>query len=429
MKKNEIYNTNLFTQFIANSLKPSIKVQKNYVDVVSKLVTIIKQICNEQNLIFKIEDHGQKFWDKAKKYETCFIDGGVYSSIMSSSAPFAVRAKSYIVRPDQSIKNREKFEETIAYMGDLYDQNNNLYDPADDPYEDNQLINKKKDAARIAFELAAVVRHIHDKQKFQYCFVHGPLQTPIMPFSGPDFPLFKNDAAKNMMPFFSFNKDDSQRHFINIYLESQKFIKSSKLFPVYGVVERTISTIYIRNLIFIAKTKGIVGASDAIKLIDQMRRYKINDGNLFELILKDGEGLKLIEVQKQIPSKAWEGWYDQMNSFPKVYLGYIKTNSNLPPIRIETLNKPEKLEKDYEFILATSRLLPNYGFPVGLDIADKAARIPSWLGQTTKNYYLKYYLNLALQTEEKSQINNALKNISQKGRQWKLRPKAGGAKI
>ena len=78
-------------------------------------------------------------------------------------------------------------------------------------------------------------------------------------------------------------------------------------------------------------------------------------------------------------------------------MSYLRTNKNQAPIRVESLSFPKKLAKDFEYILATSKLLPNYGFPAGLDIIDKAAKIPSWLGKTAKGYYLKYYLNLALQ--------------------------------
>ena len=41
-------------------------------------------------------------------------------------------------------------------------------------------------------------------------------------------------------------------------------------------------------------------------MISTINRYKINDGNLLELILSDGQALKPLEVEKQIPSKAWE---------------------------------------------------------------------------------------------------------------------------
>ena len=40
-----------------------------------------------------------------------------------------------------------------------------------------------------------------------------------------------------------------------------------------------------------------------------------------------------------------------MDKFPKVHIGYIKVNDSQAPIRIETLNYPKNLIKDYEYIL------------------------------------------------------------------------------
>ena len=314
-------------------------------------------------------------------------------------------------------------------MGDLYDSKNNIYDLSEDPYEDNQLLDKKKDAARIVFEIACLVKHIYEKQNFDYCFLHGPLQTPVMPFSGPEFPLFKKHVVKNILPFLKIDQkeeNNNDRHFINVYLTSLKYLLKSK-FPIYGIVERTKSTIYIRNLLYRSLKKGKVAENDYNKMISTITRYKINDGNLLELILSDGQALKPLEVEKQIPSKAWGDWDIQMNSFPKTFICYLKTNSHQAPIRIESLVKPENLLKDYEYILASSKLLPNYGFPAGLDVVDKAAKIPAWLGRAAKNYYSKYYLDLAIDTDNSKNVNSALK-LLQGGRVWKNRPRAGKVK-
>ena len=419
-------NTSLFQEFIKNSTKsPSHKAQQNFLNIITSVADIIKKICESEKLIFDVNYDGKKYWNTAKKYQACFIDGGVYSSFLSSSAPFAIRAKSYIVKPDEVLHKREVFEETVKFVGDLYDADTSLFDLSEDPYEVNQLLTKKKDAARITFETAAIVRHIFEKQKFEYCFLHGPLQTPIMPFSGPEFPLFKKNVIKTILPFFKIDESsDLDRHFINVYLSSINYIKKSK-YPIFGIVERTGSTIYLRNLLFVAQRKGLVSEADYEKTIGLIKRYKINDGNLFEIILKDCQALRPLEVQKQIPSKAWGEWQNQMDSFPKVFVSYLRTNKNQAPIRVESLSFPKKLAKDFEYILATSKLLPNYGFPAGLDIIDKAAKIPSWLGKTAKGYYLKYYLNLALQSKDPTTITTALKAISDGDRKWKNRPKAG----
>ena len=158
----------------------------------------------KKNSFLIVTYEGKNYWSKAKNYEACFVDGGVYSSFVSSSAPFAIRAKSYIVKPSKSLIERERFEESIKFTWVTYMiRKNNIYDFTEDPYEDNQLLHKKKDAARIMFETAAVVKHVFEKQKFDFCFLHGPIQTPIMPFSGPEFPLFKKRSSKKSFYLFS----------------------------------------------------------------------------------------------------------------------------------------------------------------------------------------------------------------------------------
>ena len=428
LNTNKLLKSSLFTNFINNVIhNPSPEVQKNFMDVSIKIADTIHKICDEEKIIFNVPYNGREYWKYGKSLETCFVDGGVYSSFESSSAPFAIRAKSYIVKPNNPISNREKFEESIAFMGDLYDSKNNIYELSEDPYEDNQLLNKKKDAARIVFEIACIVKHLFEKRKFNYCLLHGPIQTPVMPFSGPEFPLFKEEIVKNILPFLNFKTKKDEKnlnaHFINVYLNSLNYLTKSK-FPIFGIVERTKSTIYLRNLLFIAKQKNKIAANDYEKMISTINRYKINDGNLLELILLDGQALKPLEVEKQIPSKAWGEWDVQMNSFPKTFVGYLKTNSHQAPIRIETLNKPKNIYKDFEYILAMSKLLPNYGFPAGLDVVDKSAKIPSWLGKAAKGYYSKYYLDLAIGTKNNKNVNSALKML-QGGRVWNNRPKAG----
>ena len=141
-------NSSLFSSFIKNSIKaPSPKVQQNFMKVTSELAEIIKKICENEKLIFDVNYEGKKYWEMAKKHRFAFVDGGAYSSFLSSSAPFAIRANTYIVKPDELLEKRELFKETVKFVGNLYDPEKNLYDLDEDPYEDNQLLAKKKDAA------------------------------------------------------------------------------------------------------------------------------------------------------------------------------------------------------------------------------------------------------------------------------------------
>ena len=115
-------NTSLFQEFIKNASKsPSSKAQQNFLNIITNVADVIKKICVSEKLIFDVNYDGKKYWQSAKKYQACFIDGGVFSSFLSSSAPFAIRAKSYIVKPDEALHKREVFEETVKFVGDLYD--------------------------------------------------------------------------------------------------------------------------------------------------------------------------------------------------------------------------------------------------------------------------------------------------------------------
>ena len=105
-----------------------------------------------------------------------------------------------------------------------------------------------------------------------------------------------------------------------------------------------------------------------------------------------------------------------MDSFPSVYIGYIKINDHSAPIRVESLNPSKNLIKDYEYILATARLLPNYGFPVGLNVVDKFAKIPNWMSKASRKYYATHLLT------------QAVKILSKKVRSWKNRPLGGLAR-
>ena len=60
--------------------------------VTSELAEIIKKICENEKLIFDVSYEGKKYWQDAKKHRFAFVDGGAYSSFLSSSAPFAIRA-------------------------------------------------------------------------------------------------------------------------------------------------------------------------------------------------------------------------------------------------------------------------------------------------------------------------------------------------
>ena len=86
-------NSSLFKEFIQNAVtSPSPKVQKNFMEVMGSIVQIFKKICDDEKLIINLDYQGKNYWKKAKDYRRCFVEGGVYSNFLSSTAPFAIRA-------------------------------------------------------------------------------------------------------------------------------------------------------------------------------------------------------------------------------------------------------------------------------------------------------------------------------------------------
>jgi len=191
--KNKIKaNSSLFTNFVKNAVSASPKVQNNFLDVSAQVALTVQKIIEDANLIIDLDYKGKDFWSENRCKTSCFIDGGVDKTSIISSAPLSIRTGSYIVKPDAEDKNREFFEESMVFLGDLYDPKNELYDLADDDFEEDQMLNKKKDGARIIFEAVTVVKHILLNRKFDYCFLHGPIEATVMPFTVMGFQLLQN---------------------------------------------------------------------------------------------------------------------------------------------------------------------------------------------------------------------------------------------
>ena len=420
-------NSSMFVNFVKSAVTASPKVQNNFLDVSAKVAETVLKIVKDADLIVDLDYKGKEFWSQNRCKTACFVDGGVDKTSIISSAPLSIRAGSYVVKPDATSK-REYFEESMVFLGDLYDPKNELYDFIDDDFEEDQMLNKKKDGARIIFEAATIVKHILLNKKFDYCFLHGPIEGTVMPFSVPGFPTFTKFAVENMFPFAVNKKTDvAARHFINVYLEALNYIKKGK-FPIYGIVETSNSAPYVKNLLYNYKSQGKISDKDYNNFIKTIKKYKITDSHLLEIILSSGQALKPLEIKKQIQGftvttgSSWEG---KMDSFPKVFIGYIKTTDNNSPIRIESLNNSKNLIKDYEYILGTSRLLPNYGFPVGLNVVDKFAKIPNWMSKASRKYYATHLLRQAIKNKDQNTISLAVKILSKKARSWKNRPIGG----
>jgi hypothetical protein len=114
--------------------------------------------------------------------------------------------------------------------------------------------------------------------------------------------------------------------------------------------------------------------------------------------------------------------------FPAVTACYVHVSETTEPVRVEVFSElgqgqiVEAARRTYLY----SRLLPGYGFPVGLDIADKYAHVPSWLTDAYGKL-IRHHLGVSLQKGEISdeQMRRILvQAIYMTHRDWLFRPKA-----
>ena len=127
-----------------------------------------------------------------------------------------------------------------------------------------------------------------------------------------------------------------------------------------------------------------IDSQTARRFEESFRHFRLTDSVLFECVLEEGEYLKPVEIDKQGPdSKIPEHWKYEIKEYPQPLTTYVKPSKETLPVRVETFNKSGMIdfEKLIVLIVHTSRLLPRYCFPVGLDIVDKHAKIPQWMSK------------------------------------------------
>ncbi len=162
--------------------------------------------------------------------------------------------------------------------------------------------------------------------------------------------------------------------------------------------------------------------NDAREII---RAGNYNDPLLFSIILSPGEYIGFCDAEER-----YSGFVGKFRDFghklPRISYTYLKPIENAMAIRVEfpqklaNSRKEVGLYKTYEY----SRLLPNYAFPIGLDVADKFAKVPKWMVEAYRKYILFNFGRLTLDKElEEHELRKILMFFYLHRRDFQLRPK------
>ncbi len=410
--------------FLSNLLvmarKDSANVQQDFIENLSNTANGLREILDRASLIQQVEYTPGTFWPDCRGKAFCFIDGGVADIDLPSAAPIGLRVGTYTVRPGDTTDNRESFNVALNLVDELYGDDAWIYaDITDD-------IEKLRDAARIISETAAVWKSISTTPDLNAILLHGPLVNPVSPYGFQKFPSFSLEAYNTLLITDEQELDEEARHFVAAYKEVLQKIHDQDV-PVFGVVERSRGA----NPVVIKELLKQLQASDQLtprmvkNILQHLEDYRLNDAAVFDVLLQPGEYVSPVLINRQGPESKWPNeWIPYIRSYPFPYTTYIKPSENAEPFRVETFEHFEHLEQNLSLILHTSRLLPSYGFPVGLDIVDKYAKVPAWMSHRIRGQHATVLLKQALKNSDPTVLAYAKRILAAKGRDWLFRPKA-----
>jgi hypothetical protein len=372
------------------------------------------------DLIRGLPYHPGTYWPSLKGQTLAFIDGGVASIEIPSAAPIGIRVGSYIVKPGDETDERERFNIELALIDDLYSDEGLLYE---DDFLDTA---KLRDAARMASEIAVAHRLAKDATAPDAIVVHGPLINPVSPYGLAGFPDFGLAACRLMLGDPEWEASDpADWNLVWFYLVGLNRLRDTGT-AVVGAVERSVGRepVVANRILGVLQENGLT-ERDAKTLRDDLRAYGLNDALLFDVVLQEGEYVRPIPVMRQGPENKWpDQWKEWIRAYPNALTTYLKPSELVLPFRLEAFEDITDFPAMIELILHTSRLLPTYGFPVGLDIVDKFAKVPAWMSRGVMRQHQIVLLQKAMASGDPRALAFAKRVLATKGRDWLFRPSA-----
>lgn len=410
--------------FLANMLglarNASSDVQEDFVENLTLISTTVRSVLENGDLIRKVEYEPKGFWPRQLGKSFCFVDGGVANIELPSAAPLGIRVGTYIVRPGAEGPDREEFSIALSLIDELYSEDAWLYD---DIFDD---IAKLRDAARITAEVAVGLQMSDSPHDLDGIFLHGPLVNPVSPYGLGDFPSFSLDAYRKFLGDGGLLPQGDELQFVPTYLEILNKIKDKNV-PIMGVVERSLGRAHpvLDACLDSLEASGELTRSASTEITENAKEYKLNDSRLFDVVLAPGEYVKPVPVNRQGPENKWpDHWKRYIRAYPDPLTTYLKPRDECEPYRIEAIEGVPSLADNIAVLFHTSRLLPTYGFPVGLDIVDKYAKVPSWMSRSVRGQHAVVLMKEALRSSDPKVLSFAKRVLTAKGRDWLFRPEA-----
>jgi len=430
-----IQNPHILTYLFSQVMSLESKEHINYISVLKVLADHLRDYLKPY--IKKIKKDHHSLWGTYYGERISFLDGGM-SRIVSlpGTEPMGIRVGIYTVTPGETnLNKREEWSLKPFVIGDVVNDRSHIKGG-----ESQTDVKRLQEAARYILEPLVGYDYIKSsKTPPKVMFLHGPLQNSFqiydedepnfVPAVDPEFlanfGIMKNDIFKNIQDIpKDYRNEIMWNGCIPVYALIMKYIFESPI-PIVGVVERGHSRNFCNCVLRMLGEMNVIPKSTRISIWNKLKKYEIGDELLFGCILDEGEYIEPLEMPKNTGNRAHEKWKLVVNQFPVPTATIIKCSGNKFPYRVEFNGKYDsKTIHDIASLLYhTSLLLPNYSFPVGIDIADKYAKIPDWISKGISARLTATVIKKVLDTGDDRMLRQVRQLLALSPRDFFFRPK------
>jgi hypothetical protein len=418
--KERVQQPHILSEMLKLSLSHSSEAQKHYLAVLEALATNIRDMLDSAGMIQSVEIDHARMWKEVAGRPISFVDGGMANVASLGAEPVAIRVGSYTVTPGRKDPQRELFRMEKQLVAELFDlrSSQGLFD---DLFEDPS---KLRDAARMSLEAAGGTQCLTQSPKPAFLFLHGALVNPVSAYADENFPAFSARGLEILLPPDERNRSGRDAKFVCVYLRLLQLLQQSGT-NVASVVERASSSkIVSKALLDLLKKSDVSpGPSEIEQAKEKLDEYAIPDPVLFHAILNEGEYLSPVAVDRNVEHKRPRYSADVIANYPMPNVTYVGVGEHALPLRVEFFEPPpEGYELCIRLVIHSSRLMPNYAFPAGLDIVDKFAKVPNWMSQPISSTMAVQLLKRAIDTGNPKIIEAAKRMLCGTKRDWLFRP-------
>lgn len=474
----------LMMKLVENSLLVAENLRDNYFHNTARFISDLRRrraldaADKEQKdvPIFKAFSVTDTIWEDYQDELVSFIDGGIGRIELSNQVPILLRVGSYAVRVGETrLAERENFGYYPVIFGDLQGGSKEREDFTDLVRITAELLGGLSTLCR-NLDLRILLFHgplvyLMDAYAGHTPFTEADIDLFLKHYAADEDQgrqlkeEFLEEARLDIYPAMAGGRSDewADRRFFEplswiafLYRKLISVALCRTPVPIIaGVVERGALRKFCVDVLLNRVFRGLrekqnqdyfndmFGLSDLTSPKNLMDRLGYTDSLLMALLLDTGEYSEPWTIDKstiglgsgfiRLPRESESSRVDfscledsSTFGFPAIKGTYIRTSENTEPIRVEVfsgLGENQVVEAARRVYLY-SRLLPNYGFPVGLDIADKFAHVPNWMTEAYAKMII-HKLGVSLQTGE---INDEdmrkvlVQAIYMKHRDWIYRP-------